>query len=291
MDRRSHRVHRRGGGSPDPVAVRRGTSGPSVRGKPRPSSSRQVGPEAVFNSPLLEPRRTPSSDRPLGRAPDHGASRSRLRDGAANGLSAFFSDARPRYRGDSGPSGDLRCDSPSSRRSRFRTIESRDSDAPMSRHKRGKHFCVNSRTTLEKARSSTFSPALSVGVARSGDSSSGSSGRRDRQGAVPRERTLRPVSLGAVTASQVGLANDGWDDRIRWRMSRRRSREYVYPEWDVHHRRYRPQWCTVVELEAERADEIPCSITGHKVAATRSGPPRNGAGATSSPTARRGSRP
>jgi nitric oxide reductase NorD protein len=28
-------------------------------------------------------------------------------------------------------------------------------------------------------------------------------------------------------------------------------REYVYPEWDVYRRRYRPQWCTVVELSPE----------------------------------------
>lgn len=30
-----------------------------------------------------------------------------------------------------------------------------------------------------------------------------------------------------------------------------RPRKFVYPEWDVHRRRYRPQWCTVVEVEPE----------------------------------------
>jgi nitric oxide reductase NorD protein len=28
----------------------------------------------------------------------------------------------------------------------------------------------------------------------------------------------------------------------------------VYPEWDVHHRWYRPQWCTVIELEPDIGD-------------------------------------
>ena len=32
-------------------------------------------------------------------------------------------------------------------------------------------------------------------------------------------------------------------------------RRSVYPEWDVHHRRYRPQWCTVIELELELEPE------------------------------------
>jgi nitric oxide reductase NorD protein len=28
----------------------------------------------------------------------------------------------------------------------------------------------------------------------------------------------------------------------------------VYPEWDVHHRRYRPRWCTVIEVEPDKGD-------------------------------------
>ena len=30
--------------------------------------------------------------------------------------------------------------------------------------------------------------------------------------------------------------------------------EFVYPEWDVRYRRYRPRWCTVVELQPEETD-------------------------------------
>ena len=44
-------------------------------GEPRTSSSSQVGPEAVRDSALPEPRRTPRLDRPLGPSPDHRASR------------------------------------------------------------------------------------------------------------------------------------------------------------------------------------------------------------------------
>ena len=32
------------------------------------------------------------------------------------------------------------------------------------------------------------------------------------------------------------------------------ARGFVYPEWDVHRRSYRPQWCTVVELEPDDGD-------------------------------------
>ena len=40
-------------------------------------------------------------------------------------------------------------------------------------------------------------------------------------------------------------------------------RGFVYPEWNIHSRRYRPEWCTVVELEPEDGDRsrIPAGNT------------------------------
>ena len=49
------------------------------------------------------------------------------------------------------------------------------------------------------------------------------------------------VSRGIVVSDDVSLGE---------------VQEFVYPEWDVHHRRYRPQWCTVVELDLELELEV-----------------------------------
>ena len=69
------------------------------------------------------------------------------------------------------------------------------------RHKNGRQFSANSRTTLGKTRLSTFSRAPSVGAVRSDDSSSGCWATRERRGQVAQEQTLRLGSRGAVTAS------------------------------------------------------------------------------------------
>lgn len=45
------------------------------------------------------------------------------------------------------------------------------------------------------------------------------------------------------------------------------SRGATYPEWDVHRRRYRPDWCTVTEIQPETADAATFVATG--VAALR----------------------
>ena len=50
----------------------------------------------------------------------------------------------------------------------------------------------------------------------------------------------RSPATGRITASDDGSLG--------------KFRGSVYPEWDVHHRRYRPQWCTVIELEPESGD-------------------------------------
>jgi len=51
-------------------------------------------------------------------------------------------------------------------------------------------------------------------------------------------------SIGLITASEDGAPGDP-------------SREYLYPEWDVHRRRYRPQWCRVVELGPGNGERSP----------------------------------
>ncbi len=51
--------------------------------------------------------------------------------------------------------------------------------------------------------------------------------------------------LGTPTAGQMATSDDGSLGAVRG---------FVYPEWDVHHRRYRPQWCTVAELEPEKGE-------------------------------------
>ncbi len=53
----------------------------------------------------------------------------------------------------------------------------------------------------------------------------------------------RVSSLGSPTMSGMIVAEGGSSGGVRGS---------VYPEWDVHHQRYRPEWCTVVELEPER---------------------------------------
>ena len=51
--------------------------------------------------------------------------------------------------------------------------------------------------------------------------------------------------MGSPTTSRITVSDDGSLGAVRG---------FVYPEWDVHHRRYRPQWCTVVELKPDNGD-------------------------------------
>ncbi len=55
----------------------------------------------------------------------------------------------------------------------------------------------------------------------------------------------RVSRMGSPTTGRMTASDDGPLGVVR---------EFVYPEWDVHHHRYRPQWCTVVELEPDDPD-------------------------------------
>ena len=55
----------------------------------------------------------------------------------------------------------------------------------------------------------------------------------------------RVSRMGSATTGRITLSEDGSLGAVRGS---------VYPEWDVHHRRYRPQWCTVLELEPEEGE-------------------------------------
>jgi nitric oxide reductase NorD protein len=68
---------------------------------------------------------------------------------------------------------------------------------------------------------------------------------------APTHRSHKGIRGGsAVTSTATALSDmeeldDG--DRDGWK----------YPEWDVHQRRYRPDWCTVHEIEAPHTDGTP----------------------------------
>ena len=55
----------------------------------------------------------------------------------------------------------------------------------------------------------------------------------------------RVSRMGSPTMGRMTASDDGPTAVVR---------EFVYPEWDVHHRRYRPEWCTVAELEPDGGD-------------------------------------
>jgi nitric oxide reductase NorD protein len=68
---------------------------------------------------------------------------------------------------------------------------------------------------------------------------------------APTHRSHKGIrGAGAVTSSAEALSEmddlDGGDGEGR-----------KYPEWDVHRRRYRPDWCTVHEIEAPAAEGAP----------------------------------
>jgi nitric oxide reductase NorD protein len=68
---------------------------------------------------------------------------------------------------------------------------------------------------------------------------------------TPTHRSHKGIrGAGAVTSSASALSDmEELDDGDR------RGRKY--PEWDIHRRRYRPDWCTVHEIEAPHADTSP----------------------------------
>jgi hypothetical protein len=54
-------------------------------------------------------------------------------------------------------------------------------------------------------------------------------------------------TMRAAENDRTGLA-ESWSSR--------------YPEWDVHHRSYRPDWCTVIEIDAKRDERAASLPTG-----------------------------
>ncbi|ODQ92304.1 nitric oxide reductase activation protein NorD [Mycolicibacterium flavescens] len=60
----------------------------------------------------------------------------------------------------------------------------------------------------------------------------------------PTHRSSRGTSGGGPVTSVAAGPGDGHDDRDG-------SDGRKYPEWDVHHKRYRPDWCTVHEIEPD----------------------------------------
>jgi hypothetical protein len=61
----------------------------------------------------------------------------------------------------------------------------------------------------------------------------------------------RLASGTATTSSGASITDEG---------NFGRSRGFVYPEWDVHHGRYRPAWCTVVEAAPDTKDHVPFAV-------------------------------
>lgn len=92
--------------------------------------------------------------------------------------------------------------------------------------------------------------------------------------------STRASSMSSPTTSRMTEHDDGPLGTIR---------RFVYPEWDVHRRRYRRQWCTVVEIEPD--DEVPARDSPRDTRSLRrAGPARDRARTPPSPTARRRSR-
>ncbi len=88
-----------------------------------------------------------------------------------------------------------------------------------------------------------------------GDARSSGAGSPGADAPTRLTRSNNRVSrLGSPTMGRLAVPNDGSLDVIRG---------FVYPEWNVHMRRYRPEWCTVVELEPEDGDRsrIPAGNT------------------------------
>jgi nitric oxide reductase activation protein len=73
-------------------------------------------------------------------------------------------------------------------------------------------------------------------------------------GDTPTHRTragARGASSAAFVAGMAGAPEEAAAE----------GRGTKYPEWDVHRRRYRPDWCTVQEVEPQPADDTPLPAT------------------------------
>ncbi len=79
-----------------------------------------------------------------------------------------------------------------------------------------------------------------------GDARSSGTGAPGADAPTRFARSSNRVSrMGSSTMGRVTVSDDGSLGAVRG---------FVYPEWDLHHRRYRPQWCTVVEVEPDQGE-------------------------------------
>jgi len=71
---------------------------------------------------------------------------------------------------------------------------------------------------------------------------------------VPTHRTRAGTQGGSNAARSTGMAGTLEEAAIEGRGTK-------YPEWDVHRQRYRPDWCTVQEIEPRPADSALRSVS------------------------------
>ncbi len=74
---------------------------------------------------------------------------------------------------------------------------------------------------------------------------------------APTHRTRAGAQIGSNTVLSTGMAGTMEEAAIEGRGTK-------YPEWDVHRRRYRQDWCTVQEIEPRPKDGTPLLVSdGH----------------------------
>ena len=71
---------------------------------------------------------------------------------------------------------------------------------------------------------------------------------------APTHRTRTRTRGGGNTAFSTGMAGTVEEAAIEGRGTK-------YPEWDVHRRRYRQEWCTVQEVEPRPKDSTPLAVS------------------------------
>jgi len=85
-----------------------------------------------------------------------------------------------------------------------------------------------------------------------GDARSGRSGSPAADAATRWSRSSNRVAATSAMSSATTPVADGVGGVER--------RGTTYPEWDVFRRRYRPEWCTVIEVDEERANRAPFEL-------------------------------
>jgi nitric oxide reductase NorD protein len=67
---------------------------------------------------------------------------------------------------------------------------------------------------------------------------------------APTHRTRAGMTIGSKTVLSTGMAGTAEAAAVKGRGTK-------YPEWDLHRRRYRPDWCTVQEVEPRPGEGTP----------------------------------